>query len=91
MKPIKAILSVLLAALMLFSLLSCDLIKGQQEQPETAETIAEGQTVATEGLWANAIHLENKEFGEGAKTLRVEVTVEGKTVLFTIHTDKTTV
>ena len=92
MKIIKTALSVLLSCVLLFSLLSCDLIRGKSlEQPQTAETLAEGETLLTEGIWANAIHAENKEFGTGAKTVTVEVTAEGQTVLFTIHTDKTTV
>ncbi len=41
-------------------------------------------------IWADAIHLEDAEFGKGAKTVQVEVVAEEKSVTFTIHTDKET-
>lgn len=42
-------------------------------------------------LWENAMYLNDTELGEGSKTLTVAVTAEGKTVNFTIKTDKKTV
>ena len=93
MKPIKIILSVFLSCALLFSMLSCSLLKGEKEQPETNESTAALHEipVRVEGLWTNATHVESKTFGEGAKTLSVVVEAEGQAVLFTIHTDKTTV
>lgn len=41
-------------------------------------------------IWVNAIHTENAEFGQGTKTVQVEVVAEEKSVTFTIHTDKET-
>ena len=43
------------------------------------------------GVWENATYREDKEFGEGSKTVVVEVAAEGQTVTFTVKTDKTTV
>ena len=43
------------------------------------------------GLWENATYLQDTEFGEGAKTVKVEVKVEEQMVTFTINTDKKTV
>lgn len=43
-----------------------------------------------EGLWSTAAYLEDAEFGEGAKTVEVEVKVEEKSVTFTLHTDAET-
>ena len=43
-----------------------------------------------EGSWDTATYLEDKEFGEGAKTVVVEVKAGEKSVVFTIHTDKET-
>ena len=40
--------------------------------------------------WENAIYTENKTFGEGAKTVEVEVRVGENSVTFTIKTDKAT-
>lgn len=39
-------------------------------------------------LWSDAMYLEDQEFGEGTKTVRVEVKAEEKTVVFTLHTDE---
>ena len=41
-----------------------------------------------EGLWANAKYTEDAEFGNGSKTIDVIVEVEGKSVKFTVKTDK---
>lgn len=40
--------------------------------------------------WETATYLSDKEFGEGATTVTVEVVVGEKTVTFTVNTDKTT-
>ena len=39
--------------------------------------------------WASATYKENKEFGEGEKTIELEVIVNDHKVTFTIHTDAT--
>jgi hypothetical protein len=43
------------------------------------------------GVWENAAYTENQTFGEGAKTITVEVQAQDKSVTFTIKTDKETV
>ncbi len=48
-------------------------------------------TVDKEGLWENATHRKDMTFGEGAKTVVVEVKVADEVVTFTIKTDKDTV
>ena len=47
-------------------------------------------TVEKTGAWESATYLRDMEFGEGAKTVEVEVKAEDKSVTFTIHTDKET-
>lgn len=42
-------------------------------------------------LWENAVYTEDQTFGEGAKTVIVEVKAQEKNVKFTIKTDKETV
>ncbi len=42
-------------------------------------------------IWADAAYTEDAEFGDGAKTVTVEVKAEENSVVFTIHTDKDTV
>ena len=48
-------------------------------------------TVEKTGVWENATYLNDAEFGNGAKTVVVEVKAEDETVTFTIKTDKDTV
>ncbi len=43
------------------------------------------------GVWEEATYLSDKEFGEGSKTLVVEVKAEDQSIKFTVHTDKSTV
>ena len=43
------------------------------------------------GVWENATYREDMEFGEGSKTVVVEVAAGDNTVTFTVKTDKTTV
>ena len=43
------------------------------------------------GLWENAVHTEDTELGDGARTVFVRVKAEDKSVLFTLHTDAKTV
>lgn len=42
-----------------------------------------------EDPWENATYLSDKEFGEGATTVTVEVKAGDASVTFTVHTDKT--
>ena len=46
------------------------------------------ESVDATGLWENATYLQDTEFGEGAKTVKVEVKVEEHIITFTINTDK---
>ena len=92
-KTTLSLTSLLLTLLLVFSLASCDLIKKDDQQTKSTEAQQSEQAASIEktGLWANATYVENKEFGEGAKTTVVEVKVNDQAVKFTIHTDKDTV
>ena len=48
-------------------------------------------TVEKTGVWENATYRKDMEFGNGAKTVVVEVKAEDQQVTFTIKTDKDTV
>ena len=48
-------------------------------------------TVDKAGLWENATYRRDMEFGKGDKTAVVEVKAGEESVIFTIHTDKSTV
>ena len=48
-------------------------------------------TVEKTGVWENATYRKDTEFGEGSKTVSVEVKAEDQSVIFTIKTDEDTV
>ena len=45
-------------------------------------------TVDKEGLWEDATHRRDKEFGKGSVVFYLEVKAGDESVTFTIHTDK---
>lgn len=45
-------------------------------------------TVDNTGVWENATHRRDREFGRGEKTVQVEVKAGEESVTFTIHTDE---
>lgn len=87
----KKVLSLVLTLLLAVCLGACGAAETPDQPQNGAETpdVTQGNTPA--GVWANATYLEDAEFGEGAKTAVVEVAAEGKTVTFTVKTDKDTV
>lgn len=87
-RTIKSTFALILALLMTLCLFAC---KQQAETPETtAGTSENGGAIAPEGLWKDATYLEDTEFGEGAKTVKVKVIAEDKSVTFTVKTDAKT-
>lgn len=63
---------------------------GAAADPTETPTEEPEETVAAEGVWANATYLSDKEFGEGNKKVEVEVEANGQSVTFTINTDADT-
>ena len=87
-RAIKSTLALFLALLMTVCLFAC---KQQVETPETsAGTLENGGAIVPEGLWKDATYLSDAEFGEGAKTVKVKVIAEDKSVTFTVKTDAAT-
>ncbi len=92
------ILALLMCIAMLLSFSACN--KSTEQPADTTnadtttaleETTAPEETTAAEtGIWADAVYTEDKEFGEGSKTIKVEVIAEEKSVTFTIKTDAET-
>ncbi len=87
-RNLKSTLALLLALLLSLCLFACK--DSTPETPQQGGSLAEGETIAPEGLWASAKHLADEEFGEGAKTVKIKVIVENKAVTFTIKTDAET-
>ncbi len=50
-----------------------------------------GNAVDADSLWANATYTENTTLGQGEKTVTLDVTIEDKTITFTVKTDADTV
>lgn len=48
-------------------------------------------STAPKSIWETAVYKDNTEFGEGSKTLVIDVIAEDKTVELTVHSDKETV
>ena len=95
----KELLSIMLVILMAFSVVSCGSTNEttdagtQTEAPQTTDAgtqteAPESEKIAAEGLWADALYRSDKSFGDGAKTIEVEVKADDKSVTFTIKTDK---
>ncbi len=83
-KTIITKIALLMALLLVFALSACDLFTGNTTtSPDDSDT-----NVTTP--WDSATYKENKAFGEGAKTVQVEVKYESHSVTFTIHTDAET-
>ena len=105
-KTSTRILSTLLTLLLLLSLLAlsaCDdtgaSTPSDAENPsgdtdDTGNAGDAGNTgdeIEASGLWADAVYRTDTTLGTGAKTLNVRLEVEGKSLLFTVKTDATTV
>ena len=93
-KTLNSILLVILSLLLIFSLSACNIARETEEteQPKTSDdSSSEVSEIEKTGLWENATYLSDKEFGEGSKTLVVEVKAGDESVTFTLKTNKTTV
>ena len=83
----------IIAAILVLTMALCFIACEKKEVPETngnnVTTTEKGD--APTGLWANATYTEDATLGEGETTLKVEVKIEGKTVVFTLNTNADTV
>ena len=91
MKNLKKIVTLLLVIVFLVAFVACN--KSDVEEPVVNGDNVQNadETIKKEGLWANATYTEDTSFGEGAKTLKIKVEADGKSVVFTIKSDKETV
>lgn len=85
------LLALLMCILMVLSLCACNAKNETPDDSTTIETTNDAAENTTDaGIWADATYTEDKEFGEGAKTIKVEVIADEKSVTFTIKTDAQT-
>ena len=80
----RRLLSVIFTVIAVFS--AFGMTACSQKKPETTPTSS--VVAKDEGLWADAVYTEDKTFGDGAKTVTVDVIAGDKTVTFTVKTDK---
>ena len=78
-----SLLTVILTVSLILGLCSCK----QAEAPAGSEA---GSAINRVGLWSDADYVEDTTFGNGSKTVQVEVKVGEESVTFTIKTDKAT-
>lgn len=86
----KRITLTLLALVLALSCVLCIVGCEMNENETTAETVAEGETVAAEGIWENATYRANTTVGDGAKSVSFTVEADGKIITITLKTDKDT-
>lgn len=84
-KITKIILSFLLALICVLSIVGCGI---KDEKP--ADSIKDGETIETEGLWKDAKYRTNTKVGKGEKTIKFTVEADGKSLTITLKTDKAT-
>ena len=73
----KSVVACLALVAIVFAFAGCELIDKLS-----------GNTVDKAGRWEDAIYRKDVEFGNGSKTVKVEVKVEEQSVTFTIKTDR---
>lgn len=93
MKSIKNVrlIAVILAILTLLAALTACADAGESggtEAPAGSDSGSGDGAETLPVLWATATHTEDKAFGEGAKTVKVEVIADGYSVTFTVKTDE---
>ena len=79
----RRLLSVIFTVIAVFSVLMMTACGQKTDNTPTSSAAAKD-----EGLWADAVYTEDKTFGEGAKTVNVEVIAGDKSITFTLKTDK---
>lgn len=73
-----------LTAFSVLLMTSCE----QKENPASSSSGVASVETQAEDLWADAVYTEDKTFGEGAKSVDVEVKAADKSITFTLKTDK---
>jgi len=85
----KKLVVCLIVLCLIPALFACGEENKTSESPQTGQTeTVTSKTEENSGLWKNATYLEDKEFGTGVKTVKVQVKVQDKSIVFTIHTDR---
>lgn len=81
MKKTRTALAALLCAVSV-TLTACG------EKTKTLESSGSSTVVSDAGLWSGATYTEDTEIGAGAHTALITVTIDGKSVVITVKSDK---
>ena len=89
MKRSIAVISVLITIILALLLASCS--NGNDSKggkKETKEAVVDILSQSDESIWKDATYTEDTTFGTGKTMINLEVSASGKTVNFTINTDR---
>lgn len=81
MKKTRTALAALLCAVSV-TLTACG------EKTKTLESFGSSTVVSDAGLWSGATYTEDTEIGAGAHTALITVTIDGKSIVITVKSDK---
>ncbi len=87
LQKLSKLLAPVLAVLAVFSVICLTSCK-PQENPAPASSATASVETQSDSLWDTATYTEDKTFGEGAKSVGVELIVGDKSITFTLKTDK---
>ncbi len=76
----KSVIALLMCIITLFTFAACS---GEKTNENNGESV--------DSLWNNAIYKEDTTVGEGEKVFSLKVTVNEKSIILTVNTDKNTV
>lgn len=84
----KSIL-VIMSIVVIFCFVSCN-NEDTTSNNENSQATTSSKDENLPAVWSNAKYTADTELGKGEKTIKVEVKAENKSILFTVHTDKST-
>ena len=100
MKITKKLLALLLSLALLFCFAACGEKEDASSETNSAtstvstgsdESSPEVNTVEKKGVWVDATYLSDTTLGEGAKTVKVEISAEKQVITLTVKTNAATV
>lgn len=83
-RKLLAVVLTVLAVVVGLTMSSCK----QKETPTPTSSATASVETQTEKLWKDAVYTEDKTFGDGAKSIDVELIVADKSITFTVKTGK---
>ncbi len=82
----KNLMRIVLAMLLTLSMVLC-FAGCKEEKPTEPETTQVSGEIAAEGFWATATYRKDTTVGEGSKTVKLDVEIDGRSITITLNTD----